>query len=256
VTAGPVNRAELEANYQNPGEIYDDTKTEGAFDVIADQIDDNWADYAAVKAALNSTTLGSSGSQYVKSPTIIGVTGNNVYDQTVSLKGQIDAIVDASIPPGTITYDKLAPEPTATPTASTLPLYDASSRLQTADPASGTDVVNKQHLTSVLTNAAYLQTGSYTGNGAASRDITTTVTPKLIYITGHTDGSNNVSSIALTGSLSAMTVGANVGSSATFTTNLPHQAVPTIISGGFTVTGTTGNGLNVSGRTYTYAIFY
>lgn len=42
MTAGPVNRALLESNFQNPGDVYDDTKTEGAFDVVADQIDDNW----------------------------------------------------------------------------------------------------------------------------------------------------------------------------------------------------------------------
>lgn len=42
MAAGPVNRALLEANFQTAGQIYDDTKTEGAFDVIADQVDENW----------------------------------------------------------------------------------------------------------------------------------------------------------------------------------------------------------------------
>lgn len=42
MTAGPVNRALLESNYQSPGQVYDDSKTEGAFDVLADQIDENW----------------------------------------------------------------------------------------------------------------------------------------------------------------------------------------------------------------------
>lgn len=43
MTAGPVNRALLESNFQNPGDVYSDLKTEGAFDVVADQIDDNYA---------------------------------------------------------------------------------------------------------------------------------------------------------------------------------------------------------------------
>lgn len=42
MTAGPINRALLESNFQNPGDVYNDLKTEGAFDVVADQIDDNW----------------------------------------------------------------------------------------------------------------------------------------------------------------------------------------------------------------------
>lgn len=256
MTAGPVNRTELEANYQNPGEIYDDTKTEGAFNVIANQIDDNWNDYAVVKTALNSTTLGSSGTQYLKSPSITGVTGNDAYAQLLSLKQQIDAIVGASIPPGTVTYDKLAPAPTSTPTASTLPLYDASSRLQTADPVSGTDVVNKQHLNTVLTNNINFIAGTYTGDGTASRNIITTVTPKFMYITGYQDGSNNVSSFALANSLSDMTVGVSNGSPAATTGAHPANSLPTINSIGFSVTGTSGNGLNVSGRIYNYAIFY
>ncbi|MCI3922430.1 SGNH/GDSL hydrolase family protein [Paenibacillus sp. TRM 82003] len=41
---GPVNRALLESYYQNSGEVYDDTKTEGALEVLADQIDANYTD--------------------------------------------------------------------------------------------------------------------------------------------------------------------------------------------------------------------
>lgn len=47
MTAGPVNRALLESNYQSPGQVYDDAKTEGAFNVLANQIDDNWTTFAA-----------------------------------------------------------------------------------------------------------------------------------------------------------------------------------------------------------------
>lgn len=50
MTAGPINRALLQSFYQNPGQVYDDTKTEGAFGVIADQTDDNW-NYVAGLAA-------------------------------------------------------------------------------------------------------------------------------------------------------------------------------------------------------------
>jgi hypothetical protein len=42
VAAGHVNRTSLEANYQSPGQFYDDTKTEGAFEVVAQQVDDNY----------------------------------------------------------------------------------------------------------------------------------------------------------------------------------------------------------------------
>lgn len=54
MTAGPVNRALLESNFQNPGDVYSDLKTEGAFDVIADQVDDNW-NYTA--GLVNAGTL-------------------------------------------------------------------------------------------------------------------------------------------------------------------------------------------------------
>jgi len=50
MTAGPVNRALLESNFQSPGDVYDDSKTEGAFDVVADQIDDNWTYLASLVA--------------------------------------------------------------------------------------------------------------------------------------------------------------------------------------------------------------
>lgn len=49
--AGHVNRTELEANYQSPGQLYDDTKTEGALEVIADQVDLNYDDKQTHKLA-------------------------------------------------------------------------------------------------------------------------------------------------------------------------------------------------------------
>lgn len=44
---GRVNRGLLEAFYQNPGDVYNDTKSEGAFETIAAQVDANWDEYAA-----------------------------------------------------------------------------------------------------------------------------------------------------------------------------------------------------------------
>lgn len=137
MTAGPVNRPLLESFFQNPGDIYDDSKTEACLDVLADQIDENWTPL--------SNVIGPNGSTFVGSPAIVGVIGTLVYDQLVSLKTQIDAIVGGSIPPGTVTYDKLAPTPTATPTANNLPLWDTGGVIKTNTPVSGTDAANKTY---------------------------------------------------------------------------------------------------------------
>ncbi|UKS27205.1 hypothetical protein LOZ80_38095 [Paenibacillus sp. HWE-109] len=45
-TPGPVNRTLLQSYYQNAGDVYDDTKTEGAFGTLADQLDANY-DYTS-----------------------------------------------------------------------------------------------------------------------------------------------------------------------------------------------------------------
>lgn len=90
-TPGPVNRALLQSYYQNPGDVYLDNMTEGAFNTLADQID------------ANAGVFGPTGSQQVLSPPIDGVTGTNVYDQLVSIEGQILAAVGGIVPPGTIT---------------------------------------------------------------------------------------------------------------------------------------------------------
>jgi hypothetical protein len=42
MTAGPVNRALLESFFQQPGQVYSDSMTESAMDVLADQSDENW----------------------------------------------------------------------------------------------------------------------------------------------------------------------------------------------------------------------
>lgn len=54
MTEGLINRALLESNFQNPGDVYSDLKTEGAFYVVANQIDDNW-NY--LSGLVNSGTL-------------------------------------------------------------------------------------------------------------------------------------------------------------------------------------------------------
>lgn len=52
---------------------------------------------------LLATTVGDSGAHNVGSETILGVAGNTVFDQLTDLKVQIQAIVGANIPPGSIT---------------------------------------------------------------------------------------------------------------------------------------------------------
>lgn len=89
--AGPVNRALLQSFFQNPGDIYLDTKTEGALNTLADAIDSN------------SVIFNADGSSQVPSLPIAGVTGTNVYDQLVSIETQVQAIVGGSVAPGTIT---------------------------------------------------------------------------------------------------------------------------------------------------------
>jgi len=51
MAGGHVNRALLQQYYQNPGDTYDDAMTEGAYEVLAQQIDDNWDEYAAHRVA-------------------------------------------------------------------------------------------------------------------------------------------------------------------------------------------------------------
>lgn len=41
IALAKVNRTLLESYYQNKGEVYDDTKTESALEVLADSIDTN-----------------------------------------------------------------------------------------------------------------------------------------------------------------------------------------------------------------------
>lgn len=239
MTAGPVNRTELEANYQDPGEIYDDTKTEGAFNVIADQIDDNWADYAVVKTALNSTTLGSSGTQYVKSPTIVGVTGSDAYAQLLSLKQQIDAIVSASIPPGSIStamlqdgsvaflklstdvYDSLA-------TALKLIQRDSNGRAQIAAPSVAADIARLDTVTSYIPVS-----GSYTGNGTNPRTVTLPFTPSAVFV---------IQKI-LSGNLYS---GAIIGLAVTGVSGADGKV--SVTTNGFTVTAD----MNFSTQVYTY----
>lgn len=91
MAVGPVNQALLEANYQNAGDIYSDLKTEGAFQVVVDQVNANAGIFAA------------GGSALVVSDPITGVTGSNVYDQLVFIEGQLQTAIGGLVPPNTIT---------------------------------------------------------------------------------------------------------------------------------------------------------
>lgn len=51
MAGGHVNRTVLQSFYQNPGQIYEDTKTEGAFETLAQQIDSNYDDAQVVTTA-------------------------------------------------------------------------------------------------------------------------------------------------------------------------------------------------------------
>lgn len=91
MAVGPVNQALLESNYQNAGDIYLDTKTEGAFQVVVDQVNANAGIFAA------------GGSALVVSDPIAGITGTNVYDQLSAIESQVQDLVGGVTPPGTIT---------------------------------------------------------------------------------------------------------------------------------------------------------
>lgn len=91
MAVGPVNQALLDANYQEPGETYLDTKTEGAFQVVVNQVNENAGIFSA------------GGSALIVSDPITGVTGANVYDQLVSIEAQVQAAVGGIVPPSTIT---------------------------------------------------------------------------------------------------------------------------------------------------------
>jgi len=91
MAVGPINQALLESNYQNAGDIYSDLNTEGAFQVVVDQVNENSAIFAA------------GGSALIVSDPIVGVVGDDVYEQLVYMEGQIQSAVSGIVPPGTIT---------------------------------------------------------------------------------------------------------------------------------------------------------
>lgn len=68
MAAGPVNQALLESNFQSPGQIYDDAKTEGAFNVVAQQVNENWFSQDALIQTVNGL-----------------IAGNTVVSQTMNL---------------------------------------------------------------------------------------------------------------------------------------------------------------------------
>lgn len=108
MSGGLVDRTALTSNYQDPGQTYDDKKTEGAIEVVASQVDDNWTEYETLKTKLVSTTNGDSGAHNVGSAPITGLNGSTVYAQLVDVKSQLNLAVAGDIPPGTIGKDKLS----------------------------------------------------------------------------------------------------------------------------------------------------
>lgn len=91
MAVGPVNQAALEASYQNPGDIYLDTKTEACFQVVVDQVNENAGIFAA------------GGSALIVSDSIPGLSTNTVFGQLSELEAQVQAAVGGIVPPGTIT---------------------------------------------------------------------------------------------------------------------------------------------------------
>lgn len=55
---GLINRPQLQSNYQNAGDIYSDVKTEGAFNLLADQMDANYQELAALKTGFTGIADG------------------------------------------------------------------------------------------------------------------------------------------------------------------------------------------------------
>lgn len=102
MAGGTINRTLLQSFYQNSGEIYDDNKTEGAINTVADQTDANWNDYAVHNHDTRYYTQPQLDAKFTQVDTkiaqaVIGVIPLN------SLNGNI--IID-----GTITASKLTPD--------------------------------------------------------------------------------------------------------------------------------------------------
>lgn len=90
-TPGTVNQALLESNFQNAGDVYLDTKTEGAFQVVVDQVNAN--------AGIFTT----GGSALIVSDPISGLSSGTVFGQIVEIEAQVQAAVGGIVPPSTIT---------------------------------------------------------------------------------------------------------------------------------------------------------
>lgn len=101
MAGGTVNRTLLSTFYQNAGDVYDDNKTEGAFDVLADQTDANWLDYAAHKSAavLDHPDLSVTTAKIA----LLAVTAAQIANATITAAQIADAVItSAKIVDGTL----------------------------------------------------------------------------------------------------------------------------------------------------------
>jgi len=110
MAAGHVDRTTLESFYQNAGEVYDDTKTEGALEVLADQIDENWD---GVLGKTNTTAYTPSAQyhpatkKYVDDALVGIVAGDLPESSVTSTYLADDAVTTSKLADDSVTIDKI-----------------------------------------------------------------------------------------------------------------------------------------------------
>lgn len=116
---------------------------------------------------------------------------------------EVDGIVLGDIPDGSLTYAKLTPAPSSAAVAGSIVKYDVAGRAQFVDPSANQDAATKVYVDTTAAAARPYAVGTYTGNGAASRDIALAFTPSAVLVmenTGDTGGTAPRGGLAVTGS--------------------------------------------------------